>query len=80
MIAPSSAVPRLAAPVLFGLAALLAGCDEKHAASAPPPAEVRVAPPIARPVTRYLELTGQTAAAKRVDLVARVPGRATCSS
>jgi RND family efflux transporter MFP subunit len=59
---------------LLGLAAVLAGCNEKPAASAPPPAEVRVAPPVARPVTRYLELTGQTAAAKRVDLVARVSG------
>lgn len=59
---------------LLGLAAVLAGCNEKPATSAPPPAEVRVAAPVARPVTRYLELTGQTAAAKRVDLVARVSG------
>ncbi len=63
-----------AVPVLLGLAATLAGCNDKPAASAPPPAEVRVAPPVSRPVTRYLELTGQTAAAKRVDLVARVSG------
>jgi RND family efflux transporter MFP subunit len=63
-----------AVSVLLGLAAMLAGCNDKPAASAPPPAEVRVAPPVSRPVTRYLELTGQTAAAKRVDLVARVSG------
>ncbi|WP_376987265.1 efflux RND transporter periplasmic adaptor subunit [Bosea sp. R86505] len=63
-----------AVSALLGLAAVLAGCNEKPAASAPPPAEVRVAAPVARPVTRYLELTGQTAAAKRVDLVARVSG------
>lgn len=63
-----------AVPVLLGLAATLTGCNDKPAASAPPPAEVRVAPPVSRPVTRYLELTGQTAAAKRVDLVARVSG------
>jgi RND family efflux transporter MFP subunit len=64
-------------PVLLGLAVMLAGCNEKPAASTPPMAEVRVAPPVSRPVTRYLELTGQTAAAKRVDLVARVAGTLT---
>lgn len=74
MTVPSPIGPRLAMPALLSLAALLAGCNEKPAASAPPPAEVRVAAPVARPVTRYLELTGQTAAAKRVDLVARVSG------
>lgn len=66
-----------AMPVLLGLAIVLAGCNEKPAASAPPPAEVRVAAPVSRPVTRYLQLTGQTAAAKRVDLVARVSGTLT---
>ena len=74
MTVPSPIGPRLAMPALLTLAALLSGCNEKPAASAPPPAEVRVAAPVARPVTRYLELTGQTAAAKRVDLVARVSG------
>lgn len=70
----SPAAARLAMPALLSLAALLVGCNDKPAALAPPPAEVRVAAPVARPVTRYLELTGQTAAAKRVDLVARVSG------
>lgn len=74
MTVPSSIGPRFAMPALLTLAALVAGCNEKPAASAPPPAEVRVAAPVARPVTRYLELTGQTAAAKRVELVARVSG------
>lgn len=74
----SSISSRLTAmPVLLGLVVTLAGCKEKPAASAPPAAEVRVAPPVSRPVTRYLELTGQTAAAKRVDLVARVSGTLT---
>ncbi|KPF73063.1 hypothetical protein IP69_00315 [Bosea sp. AAP35] len=63
--------------LLLGLAVMLAGCNEKPASSTPPTAEVRVAPPVSRPVTRYLELTGQTAAAKRVDLVARVSGTLT---
>jgi RND family efflux transporter MFP subunit len=56
---------------------LLAGCDEKQTNLPLPPAEVRIAQPIQRNVTRYLELTGQTAAAKRVDLVARVQGTLT---
>jgi RND family efflux transporter MFP subunit len=55
----------------------LAGCDEKQTNLPLPPAEVRIAQPIQRNVTRYLELTGQTAAAKRVDLVARVQGTLT---
>ena len=74
MTTPSVSARRIMMPALLGLAAMLAGCNEKPAAAALPPAEVRVAPPVSRPVTRYLELTGQTAAAKRVDLVARVSG------
>jgi RND family efflux transporter MFP subunit len=77
MTAPSIASRPTAMPVLLVLAAVLVGCNERPAASTPPAAEVRVAPPISRPVTRYLELTGQTAAAKRVDLVARLPGTLT---
>lgn len=77
MTASSISSRPTAMPVLLGLAIVLAGCNEKPAASAPPPAEVRVAAPVPRPVTRYLQLTGQTAAAKRVDLVARVSGTLT---
>lgn len=62
---------------LLGLAGLLLGCDEKQAYRPPSAAEVRVAPPLQRNITRYLELTGQTNAAKRVDLVARVQGTLT---
>lgn len=68
----SSRLPAM--PVLVGLAALLVGCNEQPVPSAPPPAEVRVALPVSRSLTRYLELTGQTSASKRVDLVARVSG------
>ncbi len=63
--------------LLIGLAAFLLGCNEKQAPPPLQPAEVRVAPPLARPVTRYLDVTGQTAAARRVDLVARVQGTLT---
>ncbi|MBC8051398.1 MAG: efflux RND transporter periplasmic adaptor subunit [Chitinophagales bacterium] len=54
--------------------AALAGCGEQNTFQPPPPAEVAVARPEKRTVTRYLELTGQTAASLKVDLVARVQG------
>jgi len=67
---------RRIARALTALAALaaLAGCEEKNAFVAPPPPKVDVAPPVQRPVTRYVEATGNTAPIKSVDLVARVQG------
>src|SRR5690348_2668295 len=53
---------------------LLAGCDQQNAYVPPPPPKVEVANPLQRPITRYLEATGNTAAIKQVDLVARVQG------
>ncbi len=54
---------------------LLAGCNgSKNAYVAPPPPKVIVAQPIQKPVTQYLELTGNTAPINVVDLVARVQG------
>ena len=59
--------------LLFG--ALLAGCDNaKNAYVAPPPPKVVVARPVQKPITSYLELTGNTAPVAVVDLVARVQG------
>jgi membrane fusion protein, multidrug efflux system len=56
-------------------ALLLAGCGgAKNAYVPPPPPKVQVAQPLERPVTEYLELTGNTAAFASVDLVARVQG------
>ena len=52
---------------------VLAGC-EQNTFVAPPPPKVDVAIPLQRPITRYLEATGNTAAIKSVDLVARVQG------
>ena len=52
---------------------LLAGC-EQNTYVAPPPPKVEVANPLQQPITRYLEATGNTAAIKQVDLVARVQG------
>ncbi|WP_024518219.1 efflux RND transporter periplasmic adaptor subunit [Bradyrhizobium sp. Tv2a-2] len=51
----------------------LAGCEQNIYAPPPPP-KVDVAVPVQRTITRYLEATGNTAAVKQVDLVARVSG------
>ena len=52
----------------------LAGCDQKNAYVPPPPPKVTVDAPVERPVTTYLETTGNTAAVNTTNLVARVPG------
>jgi RND family efflux transporter MFP subunit len=52
---------------------LLAGC-EQNTFVPPPPPKVDVTVPVQRPITRYLEATGNTAPIKTVDLVARVQG------
>ena len=52
---------------------MLSAC-EQNTFVPPPPAKVDVAVPLQRPFTRYLEATGNTAAIKNVDLVARVQG------
>jgi RND family efflux transporter MFP subunit len=54
--------------------AVLAGCEDKNTFVAPPPPKVDVATPVQRPVTRFVEATGNTAPIKNVDLVARVQG------
>ncbi|WP_024512577.1 efflux RND transporter periplasmic adaptor subunit [Bradyrhizobium sp. ARR65] len=61
-----------AAAVFLALIAL-AGC-EQNTFVPPPPPKVDVALPVQRPITRYLEATGNTAPVKQVDLVARVQG------
>ena len=52
----------------------LAACGEKAKPAPPPPPAVTVAQPLRRPVTDYLELTGNTQAFKTVQLRARVSG------
>jgi RND family efflux transporter MFP subunit len=64
---------RRAFAALAALAALT-GCEDKNTFVAPPPPKVDVATPVQRPVTRYVEATGNTAPVKNVDLVARVQG------
>jgi multidrug efflux pump subunit AcrA (membrane-fusion protein) len=56
------------------LAAVLAGCGQSNTYVAPPPPKVTVATPLQQLITRYLELTGSTAAVNSADLTARVPG------
>src|SRR5882672_12337415 len=58
--------------VIFAFAALSA-C-EQNTFVPPPPPKVEVAVPVQKAVTRYLDATGNTAAIKNVDLVARVQG------
>ena len=67
-------LPFQAAVVAMGAIAL-AGCNgSKNAYMPPPPPKVVVAQPVQKPVTLYLELTGNTAPINSVDLVARVQG------
>jgi RND family efflux transporter MFP subunit len=61
--------------VLVAIAALaLAGCGSRNQFVAPPPAKVVVAQPVQKPVTLYVYLTGNTAAYRTANLVARVQG------
>ncbi|WP_256890093.1 efflux RND transporter periplasmic adaptor subunit [Acidomonas methanolica] len=52
----------------------LGGCKARNAYHAPPPPDVDVAHPIKHDVPTYLYATGQMAAVRSVDLVARVQG------
>src|SRR5580698_5457178 len=57
------------------VALALAGCSEsRNAYVPPPPPKVVVTQPVQKPVTLYLELTGNTAPFRTVQLVARVQG------
>lgn len=53
---------------------VLAGCDDRNKYQPPPPPEVGFQKPQLRRVTLYLELTGNTSAFNKVELVARVQG------
>jgi RND family efflux transporter MFP subunit len=65
------AVPRMAFVIFASMA--LSAC-EQNSFVPPPPPKVEVAIPLQRPITRYLEQTGNAAPIKNVDLVARVQG------
>ena len=52
----------------------LTACEDKNVYAPPPPPKVIVEQPLKQPVTRYIELTGNTQAFNQVDLEARVQG------
>jgi RND family efflux transporter MFP subunit len=59
---------------LAALSLLLLTACEQNTFVPPPPPKVEVAVPVQKSITRYLDATGNTAAIKNVDLVARVQG------
>ena len=68
-------IRRRRAVVLVICSFVLAACNgSKNAYVPPPPPKVTVAQPIQKPVTLYIELTGNTAPFNTVTLVARVQG------
>ncbi|MFG1359238.1 efflux RND transporter periplasmic adaptor subunit [Xanthobacter pseudotagetidis] len=60
--------------IAVSAALVLAACEEKNTYVPPPPPKVTVAPVLQQPVTRFLELTGNTASINSVQLNARVQG------
>jgi membrane fusion protein, multidrug efflux system len=63
------------AAIIIATAIPLAACNgSKNAYAPPPPPKVAVAQPLQKPVTLYLNLTGNTSPFNSVDLVARVQG------
>ncbi len=74
-IASREPTARVGALLATMFALLLVGCNgAKNAYVPPPPPKVVVAQPVQKPVTLYLNLTGNTSAFRSVDLVARVQG------
>jgi RND family efflux transporter MFP subunit len=59
---------------LAALLPILAACKKTNQYVPPPPPKVSVAKPVTKPVTPYLEATGNITAVASVDLVARVQG------
>jgi multidrug efflux system membrane fusion protein len=65
----------LAVPLaLFGVSVLVTGCGSRNTFVPPPPPKVVVAQPLQKSVTLFIDLTGNTAAYKTANLVARVQG------
>jgi membrane fusion protein, multidrug efflux system len=61
--------------ILAAITALvLAACGSKNTFVPPPPPKVVVAQPVQKPVTLYINLTGNTAPFRTANLVARVQG------
>ncbi len=62
------------AVISLALVVMTAACKEKNTYVAPPPPKVTVAKPVSKPVTEYLEFTGNIGAVQTVQLRARVAG------
>ena len=58
----------------FAILLVTTGCEDKNTYAPPPPPKVTVAAPVKKPVTEYLEFTGNISAVQTVQLVARVEG------
>ncbi|BAM03650.1 efflux RND transporter periplasmic adaptor subunit [Phycisphaera mikurensis] len=71
---PHPPIGRASVLVVLGAASLSAGCGQEAAPPAPPPADVVVAEPVVRDVTRYYRYSGTTASPEAVDVRARVAG------
>jgi len=63
-----------AAVLILAMSFLAAACGDRNAYVPPPPPQVTVSQPVTRPVTEYLEFTGNTQAINTVKLRARVEG------
>jgi len=64
----------LPAAALLAILTWTLACGERNTYVPPPPPKVTVSQPVSRPVTDYLEFTGNTAAINTVQLRARVEG------
>src|ERR1700677_1632505 len=72
-LSPSSGKSRRSGLAILAALALV-GCGSKNTYLPPPPPKVVVAQPVQGPVTMYLDLTGNTAPFRSVQLVARGQG------
>jgi multidrug efflux system membrane fusion protein len=62
------------ATAVLAIVVVAVACEEKNTYVPPPPPKVTVAKPVTKPVTEYLEFTGNIAAFQTAQLRARVEG------
>jgi multidrug efflux pump subunit AcrA (membrane-fusion protein) len=64
----------LAPAVALALVGMILACGDRNVYQPPPPPKVTVSQPLKKPVTDYLEFTGNAVAYQTVQLRARVEG------